>query len=286
MKEKVSIIMPFYNGSISLLRRALKSVDELQYENKEIVLVDDGSDIGVALADVIDECNITTPNTVVIHSQNLGISTARNTAINNATGEWLLWLDCDDTLEIDCINRLVDEAETTLMVIGECYVHEMGEVFLRKPSIFFRLAQEYNKTIYDPMMLNVFSLQPQIVRKSAAIEVGLFDPEYQFAEMTEFFLRFVTYFGLEAIKTISGAYYHYNRNVPDSVSRNRIMLEEYRMKALLSYCKNNKIPVDDIVYLGRSDNLGTQAYAPIKDGIRILAPYTHLSQTNLKIIGG
>lgn len=286
MKEKVSIIMPFYNGSIPLLRRALKSVDELQYENKEIVLVDDGSTIGVSLSDVIDECNVTTPNIVVVHSQNFGIAAARNTAIDNATGEWLLWLDCDDTLEPDCIDRLVDESETALMVIGECYVYERKEIFLRKPSIFFRLAREYNKTIFDPMMLNVFSLQPQIVRKSAAIKIGLFDPEYQFAEMTEFFLRFVTYFGLEAIKTIPRAYYHYNRNVPDSVSRNRIMLEEYRMKALLSYCKNNKIPADDIVYLGRSDNLGTQAYAPIKDGLRILAPYTHLSQTNLKIIGG
>lgn len=285
MSDRISVIMPFYNGSISLLQRALKSVDELHYKNKEIVLVDDGSDIGVSLVDVVSECNLTTPNTVIVHTKNLGIAAARNTAISNATGEWLIWLDCDDILEADCIDRLINEAANALMVIGECYVHEGINTFLRKPAIFFRLAQDYGKTIFDPMMLNVFSLQPQIVRKSAAIEMGLFDSKYQFAEMTEFFLRFLTHFGLEAIKTISGAYYHYNRNVPDSVSRNRDMLEQYRIKALLSYCKGNGISVDDIVYLGRSDNTGTQVYAPVRDGTRIIAPYTHLSQNSLRIGG-
>lgn len=285
MSDKVSVIMPFYNGSISLLQRALKSVDKLHYKNKEIVLVDDGSDKGVSLADVVSECNLTTPSTVIVHKKNLGIATARNTAISNATGEWLIWLDCDDTLEPDCIGRLINEAANSLMVIGECYVHEGINTFLREPAIFFHLAQDYGKTIFDPMMLNVFSLQPQIVRKAAAVEIGLFNPEYQFAEMTEFFLRFLTHFGLETIKAISGAYYHYNRNVSDSVSQNRSMLEQFRMKALLSYCKCNGILVDDIVYLGRSDNMGTQVYVPIKDGTRILAPYMHLSQNSLRIGG-
>jgi len=286
MMEKISVIVPFYNGSIPLLQRALKSVENMRYSNIEVVLVDDGSEGGIDLKSVVDNFDLGYEVKILRHSNNKGIATARNTAVENATGEWLIWLDCDDWLDAACIIKMQPYMREKTMIIGECYVYEGESISLRQPKIFFDLASKFIKTMYDPFAVNVFSIQPQLVKKDAVVKLNMFNPIYRFSEMTEFFLRFVTHYGIDEIASISGAYYHYNRNLPNSVSQNRTQLEKYRLKALREYAIANELPVDDIVYLGRNSNLGTQTYASQKDEHILLPPYTQLYLTTQNILEG
>lgn len=102
---KISIIIPVYNTGAYLekcVRSALVTADE----NCEILLIDDGSTDGISGTLCDQFAQIHAPMIRVIHQQNKGLGGARNTGIENATGEYLLFLDSDDSLHPDAIPRI------------------------------------------------------------------------------------------------------------------------------------------------------------------------------------
>lgn len=107
MTEKISIIVPIYNVE-PYLRQCLNSIVNQTYRNLEILLIDDGSpDHCGAICDeyASRDCRIT-----VIHKKNAGVSAARNDGIEAATGEWILFVDPDDWLELDCCTQILSVA--------------------------------------------------------------------------------------------------------------------------------------------------------------------------------
>lgn len=97
-----SIIIPVYNVA-DYLRTCVNSVLENDCSDCEIILVDDGATDGIcpALCDEIAACH---PDLIrVIHQENKGLGGARNTAIEQAKGDYLFFLDSDDTVSSDCL---------------------------------------------------------------------------------------------------------------------------------------------------------------------------------------
>lgn len=88
---KFSVIIPVYNKAASI-RRTLESVFRQTCPEYEIVVVDDGSkdNLHEVLADILDRL-------VLIHQSNGGVSVARNTGIAASSGEYICFLDADDT---------------------------------------------------------------------------------------------------------------------------------------------------------------------------------------------
>lgn len=87
--EKVSIILPVYNVE-AYLSRAIESLIKQTYQNIEIILVDDGSmDQSGKICDSYAEKDT---RIKVIHKDNGGVSSARNTGLAIATGSILLFL--------------------------------------------------------------------------------------------------------------------------------------------------------------------------------------------------
>ena len=104
---KVSIIIPIYNVE-PYIERCLISVFNQTYQDLEIILVDDcGNDNSMAVVEHIIKSH---PNNYKIyilkHEYNRGLSVARNTGIEAATGEYLFFLDSDDALPTDSIEKL------------------------------------------------------------------------------------------------------------------------------------------------------------------------------------
>lgn len=108
---KISVIIPIYNVE-NYIRQCIESVLNQNYENTEIILVDDGSPDGCSI--ICDEYGSDFPNVKVIHKENGGLSDARNHGIKHATGDYVLFLDGDDYWsDSSALTMLVNRIEKT-----------------------------------------------------------------------------------------------------------------------------------------------------------------------------
>ncbi len=99
----ISVVVPVYKTE-KYLTRCVDSILAQSYENIEIILVDDGSPDGCPK--LCDELAATHTNIRVIHKENGGLSSARNSGIEQARGEYLAFVDSDDFIEKDMLKRL------------------------------------------------------------------------------------------------------------------------------------------------------------------------------------
>ena len=101
---KVSIIIPIYNSQ-EYLEECIKSVLSQSYKNIEIILVNDGSvDDSFLICKKYEKLN---SNVLVKNQNNLGAVLARKTGIENATGDYITFVDSDDYIGLSHIANLV-----------------------------------------------------------------------------------------------------------------------------------------------------------------------------------
>ena len=103
MKERISVIVPVYNGE-KYLPLCMKSLLAQTYQDLEIILVNDGSRDGSAA--LCDEYAAQDLRVRVIHQENQGVSGARNTGLDHAAGAYVTFVDGDDYVEADYLERL------------------------------------------------------------------------------------------------------------------------------------------------------------------------------------
>lgn len=104
---KLSLIVPIYNVK-PYLHKCVDSLLAQDYEDYEIILVDDGSTDGSGeLADQL----ASSPNIRVIHQENQGLSGARNAGIEVANGEYICFVDSDDYWEPNVLGGLMAQIE-------------------------------------------------------------------------------------------------------------------------------------------------------------------------------
>lgn len=99
---ELSIVVPVYNVR-NYLRECIESILSQDYNNYEIILVDDGSTDGSER--ICDEYSGRYANIKTVHQKNGGVSKARNTGINNCRGRYILFLDSDDFLCENCLKK-------------------------------------------------------------------------------------------------------------------------------------------------------------------------------------
>lgn len=129
MKPKVSIIIACYNDPY--VAKAIVSANSLDYENKEIILIDDGSngEVKSVLKSLREKVDI------YIQQPNSGQSNARNNGIKKATGEYILNHDSDDFFEESFISKAMKKMENDSSIkIVTCkanriFEDEMVDVF-------------------------------------------------------------------------------------------------------------------------------------------------------------
>ena len=114
---KLSIIVPIYNVENYLLR-CLKSLITQEFDDFELILVDDGSADSCAL--ILDDSIINDSRILVIHQKNKGVSAARNAGLFIARGKYVGFVDPDDWIEPDMYKILVNAIEIENCDIAGC----------------------------------------------------------------------------------------------------------------------------------------------------------------------
>ena len=113
----ISVIVPVYNVE-PYLRECLDSIRNQTYRDLEILVVDDGSTDGSGK--ICDEYEVRDARIRVFHTENRGLSCARNKGLENAEGEYIGFVDSDDWIEPDMYEVLLRKAEETGADVVEC----------------------------------------------------------------------------------------------------------------------------------------------------------------------
>ena len=124
MNELVSVIIPVYNVA-DYLPACIESVKAQTYKEIQIILVDDGSNDGSG--ELCDKAATEDERITVIHRENGGLSAARNTGIAAAKGEFICFLDSDDLLDADFVERLYVIAKEKSADVVACGFVRFGD---------------------------------------------------------------------------------------------------------------------------------------------------------------
>ena len=133
MNPAVSIIVPVYNAENNVAR-CIESVLKQDYENFELILMNDGSKD--SSGSICDEYAARDERIRVIHKENSGVSDTRNKAIDMARGEYLQFIDSDDWITSDATGLMIRMAKENNceMVIADFY-RVIGERLAHKGDI-------------------------------------------------------------------------------------------------------------------------------------------------------
>lgn len=115
MNVKISIVVPVYNGE-KYIRECIDSILGQTFEDFELILIDDESPD--KCGEICDEYARRDARIRVIHQQNHGINHTRRNGVREARGEWIAFVDDDDTLPKDALQKLYAQSENTDLVIG------------------------------------------------------------------------------------------------------------------------------------------------------------------------
>jgi len=113
-----SIIIPVYNIE-QYLKQCLESIINQSYNNIEVILINDGSTDKSGV--ICEEVSILDNRFKVVHTENRGVSSARNMGLSIATGDYIVFVDSDDWLEnkaIEKINNLLQDRLYDLIIFG------------------------------------------------------------------------------------------------------------------------------------------------------------------------
>ena len=229
-RPNISLILPCYNVPEEQVRRALGSVRRQNFRNYEVILVDDGSQ--AVYAEVLRQLSEEAEHITLIRTENRGVSSARNTGVSLAQGEYIAFLDADDVLADDFMERtwgLVQETGAEMIIGGVTLTDDPGR-FRPLLRAEHPQAEHYDRNMI-PALLPAFicvrcmrqftdgyiSRGPvaRLVRADCAREVP-FDESLRIGEDINWNIQLLQ--RCNSICVVPESWYGYWRN-PDSASR-------------------------------------------------------------------
>ena len=178
---ELSIIVPVYNHADVVGACIDSLVSQRTARNYELILVDDGSTDGV---ETLIEDYLRYDHVRIIHQSNGGIAAARNTGIAQARGRYLMFVDCDDAVKPDLLEKLMSAAEA-----GNCDIAMCGHNLIKKSngmitSVLPNIEPGINLLGYDHSaeILNYAGLPWAKVYKRELFEKVRFFPGYWYED--------------------------------------------------------------------------------------------------------
>lgn len=214
----ISVIVPVYKAE-KYLNECIESVLNQTYFDFELILVDDGSPDGCpAICDLYAEKDA---RVKVIHKQNGGVSRARNTGMENARGEFVMFLDSDDFIEpatlMAMMSKMDDSIDCVLCGLYYFYPDEKKNFTYRLPDVTMQMPEEFDKYFQSIKRAGGnFTSCAKLFRHSIIIANKLsFEEEYALLEDASFASGFLRY--CRKCHLMSDAFYHYRQLEEESL---------------------------------------------------------------------
>lgn len=178
-KLKVSVIIPFYNR-IDYLMDAVNSVLQQTHPNIELIVVNDGSTEDIS--SVVELCK--KRGIKLLHQDNYGAGAARNLGIDNATGEYIAFLDSDDMFLPHKIEKQL------LFMINEDYSASHTSYLAISDDGAVKKETGIRNINYPHVIRTCPAATPTLMIKSRLLkENGIYFPEYPISQDTCFMIN-------------------------------------------------------------------------------------------------
>gem|GEM_PF-3008038 len=183
----VSIIIPVYNGEWSV-GRAVKSALAQTYPRCEVIVVDDGSTDQTleVLADYGELIN------VVRQSDNCGRSAARNIGLKHASGEFIVFLDADDTLLPHMVEQQIAYLQAhsgVAFVYGHAWMSDVCGEIIQPPVLMGAPLEPGRPPFVSLVMGQSLLIHTALIRRSVLPTLGAFDETLYVSEDWDLWLR-------------------------------------------------------------------------------------------------
>ncbi len=227
----LSIIMPIYNYEDLIEQTISAALNQKTKYNYELILVDDGS--RQPAKDILEKFK-SHPKVKVIHQENGGIGAARNTGLNNASGRYYMFIDCDDIVHDDIVETLLSKAYKNDLDMAICAHNLSKESGGKITSVTPNIYPKYNLMRYKDgdYLWNYPGLPWCKVYKREMFENIRFLPDYWYEDTIIHFLVFRLCKTFEYIPEVKYEYRWYEKNfshiqtkAPDRAVQRYWMLE-------------------------------------------------------------
>lgn len=225
--ELISIIIPIYQVE-KYLQKCIESVINQTYKHLEIILIDDGSLDNCPK--ICDEYAKKDSRIVVIHQKNSGLSAARNTGIENSTGEYLVFVDSDDTVELNLVEDLykcVKKSNCKMAACGRKFVFEDGKVICKLPKNLERVFS-FNEAIIEMNNFYFFDMSAWGKIYNRNLFENIRFPEGKLSE--DYFIMYQIIELAQKVAYISKPLYNYLQRT-SSISRNKKINHDFILAA-------------------------------------------------------
>lgn len=236
VKMIISVIIPIYKTE-KYLRQCIDSVLKQTHKKIEVILVDDGSPDECPL--ICDEYGQKDARIKIIHKLNGGLASARNCGLQIATGDYITFVDSDDYIKPDMLEKMITLAKNSNADVVQIAFEREGFKINKN-----QILDSHTETITGNDNIRLYALdhilRPEACGKlyrSELLRNTKFDCNIEYAEDVEFGLRFFKNVKCSVVSDEKMYCYRVNPNslTSSSLSRGRLNEPTMLLNAALSH---------------------------------------------------
>lgn len=207
-REKISVIVPIYNSE-KKIQKNIESIINQTYSNLEIILINDGSTD--KSPEIIEKYAKEDYRIKVINQENQGVSFSRNVGIELATGQYITFIDADDFIAKNYMEKLYNEAKKESCDIVKCLFRRNNfEIKYFKEKMIYNLKNKEEIQLLENEMFRTFKFNQvwgQLI-KSNIVKKLRFDINLKMGE--DYIFNYYLYQNANRISILPDCLYFYN----------------------------------------------------------------------------
>ena len=270
MKNKVSIIVPMYNAQ-DYIERCLKTIINQTYKNIEILIINDGS-IDSSIR-IVEKYAKEDSRIRIIDRKNSGVSISRNVGIELASGEYIMFIDSDDWIEVDIVEKLLKKIQEKnvdalrcnyyrnysdgTQLKGEVYNDDVKNMILNRKQILDKII---GKVVNGDIPAYVWLL---IIKKEILEKVKPFNENLAMMEDTIFYLNML--FSIDSFYIYDKPLYHYYCNFNSASKSKKNYLRNFQNILLVNELEIQILKDNNVTKLEMYDELNIAHARMIED---------------------